>query len=524
MLAQQLQYAQPVVTEKAVITERKKAWQDDKRKDKVYLLRRVAADDLDVTDGCSVRGRSGGDKAYEDFDVSNWEEGRDNEVSTNLQIQVKSLVFNEPDLYWDNVRPGVNAVRVAYYKDKFKKQDFASMYRWTLLDGLISGVGNVFVGYRNREVISEYADDLDVTWDTAFKEPHKKRGVFYDKHLPAEQAVVLYPKLRDYFPINNGIGSERDVTVTCYWDIETTAVLYREEFLEDPKPNPYGRIPMVSLEMYRDASAKYADGLVSKSMGSLQQQFVLQRAVREILLRGGAPVLAMYGNLTEGDIDDIISGREGVALRMGPGERAEWLKSADVTPGMFQYGEGLKQGITAKMGVTDFQRGQTDTEVDFATQLSYIAQQSGIQGEYAAQQFEQFVKAHIELLMHIGNLLEGDIQLNVEGTMIPFDMMNPINPLLGTDGDIVMRPGGMKYVSPEQKLQKVMLLVGAIGQVLALPPGIQELALEQVLDAYNVDDKDRWMQAYQEGMMQQMMMQQQQMAMEQAQQQPKKVA
>jgi hypothetical protein len=71
--------------------------------------------------------------------------------------------------------------------------------------------------------------------------------------------------------------------------------------------------------------------------------------------------------------------------------------------------------------------------------------------------------------------------------------MMPLREQLGTDGKVMLRPGGMEYQAPAQKLQEV----GVLGNVLAiaqnLPPGLQERFIRLGLVSYEVDDADGWM-------------------------------
>lgn len=501
----------PALDSVSEILERNKTSTDNRHQEKIYDLRMISANVLDITTSGSQNRPQRQDGRFADMDVTEWEESRHNPVTSNTAIQAKSLSFNKPDFEWRYVRPGVAMTRKAWYLAHYDRQGWSDMYQWVLLDAIISGEGTFFAGVRAGECFLEWGDALDVRWDTAFKEPHKRRFVFRDIHLPASEAVTRFPTLAKLIHYKPGqSGCEKTVTITQYWSRTTRATMYKGEFLEQPSPNEYGRLPGGVVQFFRRPGIKYSEGSVEMQLGTLQMVLRLQRYFRETTLRAGAPVGVAAGFPDESAIDQAQSGEEAVILR-SPSNRAsfKWETPGEVSQTSMKLYEMLMQALNAESGVNDFQKSQTDVNVDFASQLTFLAQQSGVQAKHTAQQFEAGVVDSIKLFMEIGATFAGPIDLYIEGTAFEFGPEMPINPLLGSDGEIVMKPGGMQYKSPAQKLQETMILAGALKEAITMPQGIAERFLKMVLDAAEVDDTDSWVDGFVQAQQQQLALQQQ---------------
>jgi len=520
MLSQQLEAAVPadaLDSEKSIL-ERRKVGKDDKHRQKVYQLRRVAANMLDITSAGSYTQPKKGEGNFADEENDTFEEARHNPVSSNIDIQAQSLSFSAPDVSWKAVRPGTSFTRRAWYLEMYKRQNYGEMYQWALLDLIIGGEGNIFGGVRDGEPFLEWADDLDVQWDTAFKEWHKKRFVYYTKHLPAAEAVRHYPELAKKLRVTEENAGEKIVDVTCYWSKTTEAVLYKDEFIVKPKPNEYGRIPGIQGRLFLKPGQKYATGSVENQMGTLQLILRLQRAQREVALRAGSPVGEVRGPVAEGNIEQIESGEEAVILRFATADgEFNWKDGANMPEVLEKaYDRAISQTLPAESGVDPFMLSQTDVDVDFASQLSFMAGRSGVRGKHTALRFEEMVKDSINLLMDIGAKFAPPMKLYVQDTEIDFaemmpmaDGRNALAGLLGSDGEILFKPGSMEFKSPAQKLQEVGVFGSVLQTAQALPPALQPQFISLAAEAFEVDNPDDWAAAVQESILQQQMMQQQ---------------
>ncbi len=511
---------------KADILERKKGSVDEKHRQKVWALRLVASNVLDITTSGSYATPRKTEGLYQDLENVDIEEARHNPVSANTDIQAQSLTFSAPDVTWKFVKPGTSMTRRAWYLHLYHLQHHAEMFQWFLLDGLIAGCGNVVGGVRNGMPFLEWADDLDVRWDQMFKESHRKRYVYYDKHLPTSEAVAAYPSLGKELNWQPGRpGGEKPVTVTCYWSKTTSAVLYKDKFIVEPEPNKYKRIPMVRWRLFQKPSMKNATGSVENQLGTLQIILRLQRAIREIALKAGSQVGVVSG-MPQTNVDAIRSSEDTVILQGPTGAKFEWAEAGDSQHLMVPY-EKFEQNLAAESGVDPFMLSQTDVKVDFASQLSFMAGKSGVRGKHTAQRFEEGVKDAITLLMDIGALFAPPMKLYVQNTEIDYEEMgmvadgrNALQSLLGSDGEIMFKPGGMQYRSPAEKLQEVMVFGQVLTIAMGLPPALQSQFVQMSADAFEVDNPDDWGKAMQEAIMQQQMMAQQQAMLAQAQPQP----
>lgn len=512
-----LQVVEGGLETEAAILERLKVYEDKDHKDVLYGLRLLVANYLDLTTDQSARTPAKIDGRYGDILNKRWEEGRHNSLATNTLIQVKSLVFAEPDIKWTGCT-GKNPVRVSqvrsqYYLKYWREQSWEHLYRRKLLDLIVCGIGNVQVGTRDGGLFMEWVDSLDVTWDNAYKEPHLKRFVYRDIHLPISSALRYFPKLRGKVRMpdpKTGEGGETIVTVRVYWSKTTTATIFKNEIVDGPKANPYGQIPIRLTQMIHQLSAKHPSGIVEAQVGTHKLDLRLQRYFRNTVLTG-VPVGVAIGHWNEEALDDLIDGKEGTILRStGLGSEFKYAAGAEIQRSALELQKMVSQQQNSESGVNDFMRSQTDTNVDFASQLAYIAQESGVQGKFTAQVHAEGLKDDARLFMSIASRFEpGPITLSIEEADITFDQSMPINPLLGDDGQISVKP--MEYKSPEQKLQAQMILGNVLAIGANLPPGFQEQYWLSCLHAAEVDNVDDWMAALKAGQ-QQMAQQQAQMA------------
>lgn len=481
---------------KAVILERKTSSSDDCHQRKIYDLRLLAASYLDGSAGSQESAfRSKMSGKFPAVDVRSWEEGRHNPLGTNIQIQAKSLAFYQPSVTWQFVEEEVSAVREAWTLSYFRKQKYAEMFRLALQDMLISGQGTIQGGVRDGDVYLEYCDALDVQWDQAYHEPHLRRYVFRARRMPASEAVQRYPDMKRHVNMNHdGTGGERIVTIHYYYSKTTCAALYGSELIYGPAKTPYeGYLPFADMTFQREPSVAHPTGSAEKQIGSLTLLYRLQQAWRETILRS-PPVGVLSGQFMEGDVDALLLGEESTILRAKtPNSVFDWKTGAEVSNSSIALGQKIQQNMNAESGVNDFQRSQTDVNVDFASQLSFMAAQSGVQGRYTAQRFEEGVKDALNLLCRIGKEYAPPVQLYIGDEQYTFDEMMPIREMLGDDGQIVIAPGGMEYKSPAQKLQEAAMFAQTLAAVSGVPAPIQERYIEMVLDAFGIDGVSDWM-------------------------------
>lgn len=502
----------------AQILERCKKHDDNDYKQIVYGLRLTVANVLGFDSTANLQ--RGQDGRFPDVVNKTWEEGRHNSITANTHIQVKSLVFAEPEIKWSECigqNPEITSeIRTAYYLSEWRKQNWAYLYQQKLLDILVSGSGYTHLGVRDGKPFMEWADSLDVIEDNSFREEHKKRFRCVDKHLPLVEALRLYPQIEKQAQKMqpNGAGGEQIVTIRCYYSKTTTAVLFKNQIVDGPKPTMYPNIPVRKASLIHNLSAKFASGMVEGQIGTHRLDLRLQRYFRETVLRG-TPVALAVGRFDEHELDDVRDSVEGAMLRsLDKDADFRYTQGAEIQKGALELDEMVKQAQNAESGVNDFQRNQTDTKVDFASQLAYIAQQSGVQGQFTAQAHEEGIKDDARAYLELAAKFEdGPVTLSVDGHSQKFDQFFPIGAQLGSDGEVDLKPTA--YKSPAQKLQEVMIL----GQVLnignTLPPGMQDWYWEECLEAFNVDEKDKVMADMQQARAE-MMQQQQEAAMMQA--------
>ena len=496
---------------KDTILARKKCHDDESRKEKIHDLRLIAANYLDLTGtGTAPIGKDG---KFGDVDVRDWEQGRHNSIMVATQIQAKGLTFNAPEIAYEGIPSQdpdtVALVRKHWFLQEYERQHLQHSFMWMALDGMISGEGGMCGGVRDNECFLEWSDAIHTTWDPAYRETHRKRFVFKDVNLPLGDAIAQYPALEREFHRPNAQKLEETVTITIYYSKTTKAVLYKKTFIAGPEASPYGRIPGSRMMLFHQPGVKNPVGTVEAQIGTENLKARLQRAMREVALRTGSPVGVARGHISEGSVDDIVAGEEAVVLRFDGDGNFEWAKGGDITPGMIQLHQMLEQQGNAESGVNAFQQNRTDVKVDFATQLQYMAAQSGVQSKFVAQQLELAIKDSIDLLMDIGAKYAQSSPMLVGDALVPFGPDMPVNPLLGSDGRLVLKANATEFKSAAQKLQEAVLFGNAVTMSSGMPQGTQDLFVKLAAEAFEVENPDQWADAMKQAQEQQQMMQMQ---------------
>jgi hypothetical protein len=471
-------------------------------REKTWRLRLIAANYLDITaDGNAVfpSYQDAANNKFPDVEVRDWEVGRHNPIQTSTTISAKGLTFTAPDVSWDHIpaqNPNlINIVRKEWFNHYYTKYQLQQTYMWSALDLLTSGEATLLGGVRDNDVFLDYGDAVQITWDPEYRESYLKRFVFIDKQLPLSDALHYFPGLKKIYPNSRDSEGERPVTITCYYSKDTVAVLYKNEFIEVPKKNPYDRIPASRVGLMQQPGLKYPTGMVENQMGTYRLAVILQRYFRDVTMRGGAPIGVANGNVDEASLDAIRSGLECEIVRIEGAGDFNWKKGAEVTETSMKLYQLNEQLSNAESGVNAFQQNRTDVKVDFATQLSYLAAQSGIQSKHTAQQLELLIKDSIGLMMDIGAKYAPSIKLRVGDTVIDFDEVNPIKSLLGNDGEMVLKPNSTVFKSSAQKLQEAALFGNVISMAGNMPLGVQVPFVKLATSAFEIENPEVWEEA-----------------------------
>lgn len=493
---------------KDTILARTKYHKDTKHREKNYTLRLIAGNYLDITQyGQSSVAGVQPDGTWPDVEVFDWEKGRHNPISTATQIQAKSMTFTAPDVAWIDIPASnpelVSTIRREWFLHQYEALDLQWAYRQVALDLIITGEATLLAGVKDDSIFLEYADAKYITWDPVYKENYRKRFVFIDKCLPLSDALHYYPKLKEHFPQAMVSQLETTIILTCYYSKDTVAVLYGSEFIDGPKPNPYGKIPATRVSLIHMPGFAHPIGMVENQIGTYMLDVQLQRYFREVALRGASPIGVARGNIEEGSLDDIQSGEECALIRFTENGDFNWRPGAEITNTSIQLWEQVQQLGNSESGVNAFQQNRTDVKVDFATQLNYMAAQSGIQSQDTVQQLEIGIKDSINLLMDIGAKYAPSISLRVGETLINFDPATPISSLLGSDGKIVLKPNSTQFKSQAQKLQEVAMFGQVLTQMSQMSEPMQIPFVQQVLDAAEIENPDVWTQAIKQAQEQQ---------------------
>lgn len=500
------------------IKERIKLARNEKRRAVIYGLRLVAGNVIDLTfhetRDSSTRSRK---SEYEDVERTTWEEGRHNSISSNTQVQAKSLLIVPPKVKWVEIpyeRPEIiDQTRQAFFLKAWKDQHLSTAYLRALLDLLICGERVMQVGPRNGAPFLDYADVLDCGFDPAYKEEHRKRYCFIDKHLPLGDALREYPALAEVMNLrtkDEGKGLEEIVCLTCYWDRDdmTSAVLKGDKFVRKPEPNAYEGInngfPLLRKTLIEEPSIASPSGTVESQLGTHKLMLRLMRSFSTSALRGVPIGVARNssGVIDNAIKDQIENAEEGTVIEFqNAHDGFEWVEGAKVQDWAVKMYEMLRQMQNEESNVNDFQKNRSDVRVDFASQLALMAKQGGAAQRFTEEAYQDGMRDDIRAFMTAGARWQTNpVALRVLGQGFRFEEpletgeMLSIGPLLDGDGDVQFQDRAL-YQSPAQKLQEVAVLGQVLTMAATLPMGLQERFVGMALTAFEVEDKDAWLEA-----------------------------
>lgn len=510
------------MTSENQIFARQKLAKDDRSKERAYWLRMVVANLIDG-DGGSKPSKDSEDQ-WAPVQVNVWEEGRFNPISNNTHIAVEGLTINKPDFTWTGIPDEkgrgdlIAEVRKEYYLWLWDLLSLEEAYRMKTFDMLTCGEGSIGCFVRGDGCEVEWCDFLSLDWDPAYEEPDKRRYVFYDQALTLGEAKAYYPNIERYQQITDETF-DKVIRVRKYWDkdSQTECCIYKRDIIHGPAHNRYGaRLPIRATRLSSAPSVKGAIGLVERQMGSQALALRLQNHFRETAL-SATPQRWVAGAVTNEDaLRDVEEGDTTKILRLAAGAQMGITNGAEIQQTALEVYQMVMQNLNVESGVNEFKQGRTDTNVEFASQLGFMAQQSAPRERYLNQRIEEGMRDDLlSVIMPICAEFEGrSIRLEIAGQSIEFGGLAPINPILGSDGNVVMKPGGMAFKSSAQSLQETMIFANVLSLAVNLPPGLQERFVKMACDAAQVEGAEDWLSDMRAA--QEQIAMQQQMAQEQA--------
>lgn len=506
------------------IQERIKNACNDEEKARAYYLRQIVANYIDGSGGGKPSKNSDG--RYPDVSIEVWEEGRSNFISNNTHVTIEGLTYNKPDFNWtaipDEKGRGdlIGSIRKSYFFWLWDILSLEEAYRMKTFDMISLGEGNMGAFVRGDGVDVEWCDYMHVDWDPAYKEPEKRRYVIYEKSLPLREAIKFYPKIESLqLERIDDKTMDKLVWVKCYWDKDeqTEAVQFKRTIVKEGN-NRYGKnLPIRATRLANVPGVTHSSGLVERQLGSQELRLRLRRHFRSVAV-SATPMRFIAGNISDNDaLQRVEEGDESAILRLSVGSQAGVTKGAEIQRTAIELEGLLAQDMESESATNSIRHGQTDANIDFASQLGALAQSSSTRERYMSQRIEEGIRDDIQkLIMPICSEFETrEIVLNIDGQTIKFGGLTPINPILGSDGNLVMKPGGMAFRSSAQQLQETMILANVLQLTMGLPPGLQERATKLALQAAEVEDSEAWILDMQAGI-EQMKMEQQAMMEQEA--------
>lgn len=485
----------------------------------MYWLRLLVANYIDG-DGRISDGNNKEDR-FDEVELAHWEEGRYNPISNNTQVTVERLMANEPALTWTSIPTAsgrgelIAATRKAYYSMQWEKRNLSEHYAKKLLDLITLGEANFGCFVRGKSIYPEYMDSLNVYWDPSQKDPCQREYVSYDISITMGKAFEFYPEgMKRLEPFARPEQMDKQIWIRCFYDRDngTEAVIYRNEFIYGPTANRYGHdvMPIRCDVLTQMPSVKHASGIVERQVGSHELKVRIRRYFRDTALKALAVGVAS-GNFNEDQLKKLETG-EDLILRGSPGSQFSWAKGAEIAATTIQVDQMTTQDIQAESGINEFQLNQSGSQVDFASQLGYLAQQGSSRDRFLSMKVEVGVKNDLlELIMPIAAKFDqDDFSLDILGQPVAFGHFGydsygnprvPINSLLGNDGKVSMRPGGLVFKAPAQALQEDMILTQLLTLTQSAPPGMQEHLCRRILKNADVEDPERWIMAWKQAQM-----------------------
>ena len=376
-----------------------KAW---KRKDSKYtqLFRTFAYEDIEGP----VLGGNDTDTDYDDHDEEIEDavpQGTIPHLNTNIRHKAVTISYSHPQFFVEGEDMNANFAVQELFKRLWEYNGWRKRTRKASLKSFISGTGICAVLWnQERGVVVENITPKDFLFDPYLLDFDNLRWAARRFMMPAEEALELYPKLSEYMKNDEEIeddGSKASmVTLWCYWDQQTEAILYEWNVLKS-EPNAYGDVPIEVYENEDDPDNAYATGDYDSCLGLQSQHTMMMDALNEQGRNGGSFTMINSNILSAKDRENLETGQLSalIAVEGLPEESIYRVPASPINPAQQFSIQAMERAIDGRTGVTPESRGQPDPNAKFATQVAIANKMQGAVGQDQSAGFERFVNCII---------------------------------------------------------------------------------------------------------------------------------
>jgi hypothetical protein len=361
------------------------------------------------------------------------EVGSVNYLAINILTKTAAVAIGDPDFHVDTgsddpllmqqqegqeapdlSRQDMAEVVRRFLRTLWEMKGWSRTFRKVLLKRGISGMGILAYLWHDEDgPLFEHVRARDFAVDPCVTDWRNLHWGARRIRMRREDAVARYPKLKDMVdtsPAQSDIVdldgpspmSKNVVELWIYWDKQTEATCCGSEVLEQG-PNLYGRVPLLILEGDIAPESELSLGDYDTCAQIQEQLARYQSMINEQAENGGA-IGWVNLNLLDSDTQktEFQNGRPNSFIQVnGSGEDAiGYIEGQPSDPMLMNAFADQRRSLDSATGVSQFQRGEAG-DVKTATEVAFLANQSGARGGQARIEFEQFVNFAARCLLQM---------------------------------------------------------------------------------------------------------------------------
>lgn len=488
--------------------------------DKVYRMRRIVAGD-------SLAAISGGFglaqvdepitslRLYPMIIVTALEQAKSNAMLKAIRTLAFQVAYRFPKIEFspDELTPNEAVLNSSYLASRLGRAPMGCNalphLQLALMDYLIGGLGFTYTPVAGGRPTVQYADTLDVLWDTNARFPSDMRWC---------AVKVLKTRgewKRAFSSIEVKPGAEdQNLYLTFYYDLDGETGTYHvfeggeseggwngTPLYSSGNPCVYNQagkwIPVLPLKSMAFMSLPSVKSPVSIAESMLPSQLMVWQAdatIRDTIARGAGFWEIRQGEVEDEELKNFEKGEIGTHVTSKSGGAINQRAPMEVPVSVYKAKTDHEQEIIQQSGANPFATGDRVEGVNFAAQVNAIQGQAGLMAGVIAKENSAFWETILQTVLMRGKTVDNQpIAFNIEGVRLEFGPNSPINEFLRPDATPVVSEDTMRFTSKQEEFMMASAVLQQALSLAQLYPGAIGKAYERYLQTAGIKDPARFM-------------------------------
>lgn len=287
-----------------------------------------------------------------------------------------------------------------YWKGEWRAKNWQHECHLALIKQELSGVGLTFFRWDDEQGFMVHtAHSWDIAIDPFVRDWKNLAWAAVRVNMSLRAAISRYGKA--WFDVNENDKAMLDsegVQVWTYWDKDTEAVIYNGDVIKAVR-NEYGRVPVITLMGDPDPNdTPFPLSNVMLTAGIQRQMTDVQQGINNAAVNG-QPINIVNESLVSKSVTDTIQdARAGgwIGVREVPDKAFSRIPAENIGNAPVLALQLLGNQQDGMMGVSGYDRGVKDQNIQFATEAAMMAQRSGSRAVQSRTRYEAYLRDFAE--------------------------------------------------------------------------------------------------------------------------------